>query len=75
MLVLLVLFHKQAAAQLLTSFNLEAGTMWNMIKVDDPGNQFQQANVRSYVFGFTVGQELLPNLSVVSGVLYVPLNE
>jgi len=75
MLAMAVLLNIQASAQLLTSFNVEAGTMWNMIKVDDPGNQFQQANIRSYVFGFTVGQEVLPNLSVVSGVLYVPLNE
>jgi hypothetical protein len=62
----------QASAQLTTSLNLEAGTMWNMLKVDDPGNRFQSANVPSYVAGLTVGQEIFRSFSVATGLLYVP---
>jgi hypothetical protein len=65
----------QASAQLTTSLNLEAGTMWNMLKVDDPGNRFQSANVPSYVAGLTVGQEIFRSFSVATGLLYVPLRD
>lgn len=75
MLSLLILLNLQLSAQLKTTLNLEAGTMWNMLKVDDPGHLFQGANVRSYVTGLTVGQEIFPNFSVVTGLLYVPLKE
>jgi len=75
MLALSVLLNLQLSAQLKTTLNIEAGTMWNMLKVDDPGHIFQRANVRSYVTGITVGQEIIPNLSVVTGLLYVPLRD
>jgi len=65
----------QVSAQLKTSLNLEAGTMWNMLKVDDPGRLFQSANVPSYVAGLTVGQEIFPSFSVATGLLYVPLRD
>jgi hypothetical protein len=74
-LALLVMLNLQLSAQLKTTLTVEAGTMWNMLKVDDPGHLFERANVRSYVTGLTVGQELIPNLSVVTGVLYVPLRD
>lgn len=75
MLVLPVLLSMQVKAQLLTSVNVESGTMWNMLKVDDPAKRFQSANVRSYVVGMTVGQEIFPNFSLITGLLYVPLRD
>lgn len=74
-LALLIILNLQLSAQLKTTLTVEAGTMWNMLKVDDPGHIFQKANVRSYVTGITVGQEVFPNFSVVTGVLYVPLKD
>ena len=47
MLALFVLLTQELNAQLKTTLNLEAGTMWNMLKVDDPGHLFQKANVHS----------------------------
>jgi len=75
MLVLALWCPWQAHAQLKTSLYLEAGTMWNMLKVDDPGKRFQGANVPSYVAGLTVAQEIFPSFSVATGLLYVPLRE
>lgn len=74
MLALLVPLSLQVNAQLKTTLNIEAGSMWNMLKVDDPGHVFQKANVRSYVTGISVGQEVFPNFSVHTGLLFVPLN-
>ncbi len=75
MLALPFLWNLQAEAQLLTSLDLEAGTMWNMLKVDDPGQRFQGANVPSFVTGLSVSQEIFPNFSVVTGLLYAPLQD
>jgi len=72
-LALPFMLFMRANAQLKTSFNMEAGTMWNMLKVDDPGRNFQSANVPSYVAGITVGQEIFRNFSLSTGLLYVPL--
>jgi hypothetical protein len=72
MAAMLIMLNQQVDAQLKTTFSLEAGPMWNMLKVDDPGDRFQKANVPSFVSGISVGQEILPNLSVVTGLLYVP---
>lgn len=67
-----ILLNTQVSAQLKTTLNLEAGPMWSMLKVDDQGDWFEGANVLSFVTGITVGQEIFPNLSVVTGLLYVP---
>jgi hypothetical protein len=66
------MFAAQAEAQLKTWINVESGPLWSMLKVSDPGGYFQGANVRSYVAGVTFGQEILPNLSLHTGVLYAP---
>ncbi|MCD4709534.1 MAG: hypothetical protein K8R52_01700 [Bacteroidales bacterium] len=65
----------QVDAQLKTWFTLETGPQWSMIKVADPGGYFQGANVKSFMSGITVGQEILPKLTVVTGVLYMPQND
>jgi hypothetical protein len=59
-------------AQPLTWLNVETGPQWSLIKVDDPNGYFEQANVISYMLGVTVGQEILPNLVLSSGLLYMP---
>ena len=59
-LALLVMLNLPLSAQLKTTLTIEAGTMWNMLKVDDPGRLFEGANVRSYITGITVGQEIIP---------------
>jgi hypothetical protein len=62
-------------AQLKTWLNLEAGPQWSLLKVSDPGGYFQGANVRSYVAGATLGQEVLRNFTLSTGVLYIPGND
>jgi hypothetical protein len=66
---LFALFTIQVDAQLKTWLTLESGPQWSMLKVADPGGYFQGANVRSYVWGITLGQEVLPNLTISTGVL------
>ncbi len=59
-------------AQLKTYLTFESGPQWSLIKVADPGNVFQRANVKSTMAGFTLGQEIIPNLSIVTGAYYTP---
>jgi len=72
---LLSLLSTQAGAQEKTWLTLEAGPQWSMLKVSDPDGYFQGANVISFMSGITVGQEILPNLSLSTGVLYIPRND
>jgi len=69
------LLSLQAHAQLKTWLTVEAGPQWSMIKVSDPGGYFQDANVRSFMSGITVGQEIIPNLIISTGFLYTPRND
>jgi hypothetical protein len=73
--ILCTLLGTRVDAQLKTWITLETGPQWSMSKVSDPGGYFQDANVRSYLAGVTLGQEILPNLSLVTGVLYMPQND
>lgn len=66
---LFTLLTIQVDAQLKTWLNLESGPQWSMLKVSDTGGYFQGANVRSYVWGITAGQEILRNLTISTGVL------
>jgi hypothetical protein len=59
----------EAGAQLKTWLTLETGPQWSMIKVSDPGGYFEGANVRSYLWGITLGQEIVRNLTLSTGVL------
>ena len=59
-------------AQLKTYLTFEAGPQWSLLRVADPGDVFQRANVKSTMAGFTIGQEIIPNLSIVTGAYYVP---
>jgi len=59
-------------AQLKTYLNLETGPQWSILRVSDPGNYLTGANVTSTVAGITLSQEILANLSVTSGVYYIP---
>lgn len=64
--------NAQVKQELKTWLNLEAGPQWSMLKVSDPEGYFQAANVRSFVSGFTVGQEILRDLTLSTGILYMP---
>jgi len=72
LLGLLALLPILSNAQRLTYLNIEAGPQWSLIKVSDRGQVFEQANVLSSVAGLTISQELLPNLSLSTGLLLVP---
>jgi len=72
---LFFLMSFQLNAQLKTWLSLEAGPQWSMLKVSDPERYFEGANVLSFVSGITVGQEILPNLTLSTGVLYIPRND
>ncbi len=57
-------------AQLMTYLSVEGGPQWSLVRVADQGGYFQRANVKSSMAGITVGQEIVPNLSVVTGIYY-----
>lgn len=59
-------------AQLKTYLTLEAGPQWSLNKVADNGGYFERANVKSSIAGLTLGQEVIPNLSIITGVYYQP---
>lgn len=69
---LLIVPGIQAVAQLKTWITLESGPQWSLIKVSDPDAYFRGSNVLSYMAGVTLGQEIIPNLAVHTGILYVP---
>ncbi len=71
-LLLIVTLLPQINAQLKTYLTLEAGPHWSLIKVDDPGNYFEPANVGSSIGGFTLEQEVMENISVAIGLYYQP---
>ncbi len=72
---LYTLLSCQLNAQSKTWLNVETGPQWSLIKVDDPNGYFEQANVGSYMAGVTVGQEIIPNLVLSTGLLYMPHND
>ena len=72
MLLLHVPIHAQFNQELKTWLSLEAGPQWSMLKVSDPQGYFQAANVRSFVSGITVGQEVLRDLTLSTGIIYMP---
>jgi len=61
---------KQASGQLKTYLTIEAGPQWSILRVNDPGNVFDRAMVRGSMAGVTLGQEILPGLSVVTGAYF-----
>ncbi|MEN8204099.1 MAG: hypothetical protein ABFS28_15990 [Bacteroidota bacterium] len=63
---------KEASPRLKTYLTLEAGPQWSLLKVDDPGNLFDRGMVRSSIAGLSLGQEILPDLSLVAGAYYLP---
>ena len=75
MAALFSLLSNPAYAQLRTWLTVEAGPQWSMLKVSDPGGYFQAANVRSFMSGITVGQEIIPKLIISTGVLYIPRSD
>jgi len=75
LVALFFLLSTRAGAQGLTWISLEAGPQWSMLKVSDPDGYFQGANVRSFMTGFTVGQEIIPMLTLSTGLLYIPRND
>ncbi len=70
-----ILLCTQLAAQPKTWLTFEAGPQWSMLKVSDPDGYFQEANVRGFMSGFQVGQEIIPSLIVSTGLLYIPRND
>ena len=71
-LLLHVTLNAQLKQALKTWISLEAGPQWSMLKVSDPQGYHQAANVRSFVTGITVGQEVLRDLTLSTGILYIP---
>jgi hypothetical protein len=63
---------KEAHPSLKTYLTIEAGPQWSLIQVADPGNVFKNAMVRSSIAGLTLGQEILPELSLVAGAYFIP---
>lgn len=61
-----------AEAQLKTYLTFEAGPHWSLVGVKDPGHYFEKMSARSTISGLTVEQEIIPNLSVVTGIYYQP---
>jgi len=72
LLLPLLLMGIQTSAQLKTYLSFEAGPQWSLIKVNDPNEMFGSVMVGSSMAGFTLGQEIKPNLSIVTGAYYVP---
>lgn len=64
-----------AKAQLKTYLTLEAGPQWSLFKASDPGGYFKGARVRNSIAGLTIGQEVIPNLSLVTGLYYQPYSD
>jgi len=65
---------KQAHSQLKTYISIEAGPQWSLIKASDPGNLFENAIVRGSMVGLSLGQEIIPGLSIVTGAYFLQNN-
>ncbi len=59
-------------AQLKTYLSLEAGPHWSLVSLEDPGHYFEKARALGTIAGLTVEQEIIPNLSVSTGIYYQP---
>ena len=58
--------------QLKTYLSLEAGPHWSLVSLEDPGHYFEEARALGTIAGLTVEQEILPMLSVSTGIYYQP---
>ncbi|MFO7668699.1 MAG: hypothetical protein R6W31_03485 [Bacteroidales bacterium] len=72
LLLSLLLLLLPLQAQLKTYLTLEAGPHWSLVQAEDPGNYFEKAGVGSTIAGLTLEQEVISNLSVVTGIYYRP---
>ena len=59
-------------AQLKTYLSLEAGPHWSLVSLQDPGHYFEKARAMGTIAGLTVEQEIIPMLSVSTGIYYQP---
>ncbi len=57
-------------AQMKTYLTLEAGPQWSILKVSDPGGYLRSTYVPSSIAGLTISQEILPGLSISSGLYF-----
>ncbi|MEN8157855.1 MAG: hypothetical protein ABFS10_12970 [Bacteroidota bacterium] len=71
-LISLALMILPLQAQLKTYLTMEAGPHWGLITVEDPGNYFMTASALSSIAGLTLEQEVIENLSVITGIYYQP---
>jgi len=69
---LLLALATTAGGQMKTYLNVETGPQWSLIKVSDPGDYFTGTAVASTVAGVTLSQEILEDLSLTAGILYIP---
>jgi len=73
--LLLTVLAGTAEAQLKTYLTLEAGPQWSMLKVSDPGGYFRSTSVMSTTAGVSLSQEIIPDLSVGTGLFYQPYRD
>ncbi len=68
----MVLLLAPLQGQLKTYLSLEAGPHWSLVQVNDPGKYFERVGAAGTIGGVTLEQELIPNLSVLTGIYYQP---
>ena len=68
--VLLVLGLSPLHAQLTTYLTLETGPHWSLVAVADAGSYFEAASAMGTISGFSLEQELIPDLSLATGIYH-----
>lgn len=69
-LALLLLMNLPLKAQLKTYLSLEAGPHWSLVRIQDQGHYFENASAAGTISGLSLEQEVIPNLSIVTGVYF-----
>lgn len=70
LLIFLAMLLSPLQAQLKTYLSLEAGPHWSLVRIEDPGNYFENVRAAGSISGLSLEQEVIPNLSIVTG-LYI----
>lgn len=68
-LAVFLLFPLQAQ-YLKTYLSLETGPHWSLVKVEDPGSNFEKVSALGTISGLSIKQEILPELSLSTGLYF-----
>lgn len=70
LIITVSLFTLSSPAQLHTYLSIDGGPAWDINRASDPGSMLKQATLTGTVAGISLSQELIPQISIETGVSF-----